>query len=107
MMYVVLVMPSAQSDLHEIQTWWQKHRSAAQAHRWYYGFLKALLKLEKNPERMPLAPENGRWPFQVRQLTFGLSRRSTHRALFTIRKDSVAVLRVQHLAQQELGADDI
>lgn len=106
MMHEVLVMPSARADLHDIQDWWKKHRSPAQANRWYYGFLKALLRLEKNPERMPLAPENGRWPFQVRQLSFGLGRRPTHRALFTIRKDSVAVLRVRHLAQQELGSDD-
>ena len=39
-------------------------------------------------------------------LVYGVGRRPTHRAVFTVRSDLVLVLRVRHLAQKEISPDD-
>lgn len=101
-MYHVVVTGPARRDFLEQHDWWATNRSAEQAARWYAGFYDALLSLAHNPERRSLAPEDGVWPYQLRQLTFGLGRRPSHRALFCIRGDAVFVLRVRSLAQSEL-----
>jgi plasmid stabilization system protein ParE len=61
-----------------------------------------VLSLAQNPERCTLAPENGRFPYELRQLNFGVGRKSTHRIIYTIRPIEVVILRVRHLAQQEI-----
>ena len=106
-MYTVLVAEPARLDIQDQQNWWAEHRSADQAARWYAGFFQALLQLETNPELFRRAPEDGLWPFTVRQLNYGLGRRATHRALFVVRKNEVVVLRVRHLAQDALTSDDV
>jgi hypothetical protein len=79
---------------------------AEQANRWYVGFIQAMLTLEKNPYRCPLAPESDLFPYEVRQLNYGQGRQPSHRALYTVRPDSVVVLRVRHLAQRPVSPDD-
>jgi hypothetical protein len=37
----------------------------------------------------------------------GLGRRPSHRVVFTIRPEGVVVLRVRHLAQERIAADDV
>lgn len=66
-----------------------------------------MTKLPAKVNRCPLAQENGTFPFEVRQLNFGLGRKATHRAVFTVRPDMILVLRVRHLAQNELTLDDL
>jgi hypothetical protein len=52
-----------------------------------------------------LAPENERFPYEVRQLNFGIGRKPTHRIVYTIRPREVVILRVRHLAQQNIDVD--
>jgi len=106
-MHAVFIAEPARLDLQQHHNWWAEHRSAEQAARWYAGFFKALLQLEAHPERFRKAPEDGLWPFVVRQLNFGIGRRPTHRALFVVRSNEVVVLRVRHLAQDALSADEL
>ncbi len=106
-MFTVEVTYPARQDMQEQHDWWAENRSAEQAARWYADFFRTLLDLEANPERYPRASEDGLWPFIVRQLNFGLGRKPTHRAVFTVRDSVVYVLRVRHLAQSELTADDL
>jgi plasmid stabilization system protein ParE len=106
-MHRVIITGPARLDLSDQHDWWAEHRSAEQATRWFGDFYRALESLAVDPEKHPLAPENGKWPFEVRQLTFGLGRKPSHRALFRIDGDFVAVLRTRHLAQAELNYDDI
>jgi len=40
------------------------------------------------------------------ETSYGLGAKSTHRAVFAIRPDQVLVLRIRHLAQQDISADD-
>ena len=102
----VAIARRARADLKEAVLWWAEHRSSEQALRWYGRALHAIRSLEKNPERHPLADESAMFPFEVRQLTFSLGRKPTHRAVFTIRPDMVLVLRVRLLAQESLKPDE-
>jgi plasmid stabilization system protein ParE len=106
-MFTVRIAEPAQYDMQEQRDWWAEHRSAEQAARWHQQFFQALLQLEETPARFSLASENGIWPFEVRQLNFGVGRKPTHRAVFTIRDNEVIVLRIRHFAQDSLTADEI
>jgi hypothetical protein len=84
MKYEVLIALRAQQEAQANHDWWAEHRSADQATQWYDEFLRATLSLEQNPDRFALAPENGRFPYEIRQLNFGIGRKSTHRLVYTI-----------------------
>lgn len=87
--------------------WWSRHRDADQAGRWYDGFLELLYQLDEMPERHPLAAENSKMPFELRELHFGLGSRPTHRALFRVLTDTVEILAVYHAAQDEARPDQL
>jgi plasmid stabilization system protein ParE len=106
-MFQVIISRPAERDIEAQHDWWAENRSAEQAARWHIAYLRAILDLKNHPERRPLASENGSWPFDVRQLKFGLGRRATHRAIYRIVGDQVVVLRSRHLAQNALRLDDI
>jgi plasmid stabilization system protein ParE len=107
MTYRVLLTERARRDLEAACTWWAQNRSHEQAQRWYAGFAAAIRSLRQNPERCPRAQENEILPCELRQLNYGVGRRPTHRAVFTIREDEVLVLRVRHLAQDQLSPGDL
>jgi plasmid stabilization system protein ParE len=102
MSHEVLLTLRASEEAQSIHDWWAKHRSREQADRWYEVFWQSILSLEQDPERCALARENGRWPYELRQMNFGLGSRPTHRIVFTMRYDRVVVLRVRHLAQRDI-----
>jgi plasmid stabilization system protein ParE len=103
----VILMDQAHAELEENCRWWAEHRSADEAERWYDGFSKTIKQLSTTAEQHAAARENGQFPFELRQLNYGLGRRPTHRAVYIIRPDMVLVVRVQHLAQDDLTLDDI
>lgn len=106
MNYEVLITQRAQQEAQAHHDWWDEHRSAQQAARWYDEFLSAACSLETNPDRCAVAPENDRFAYEIRQLNFGIGhRKATHRIVYTIRQSEVVVLRVRHLAQQEIGPE--
>ncbi len=97
---VILTEPAFE-DLRRNAEWWAKHRC------WYDGFVTTLETLDNNAERCGLARENAEFSYEVRELFYGVSSRPTHRALFTIRRDSVLVLVIRHVAQQDVTPDDL
>jgi plasmid stabilization system protein ParE len=105
MKYEVVIAARAQQEAQAAHDWWSENRSAEQAARWYDEFLKAACSLEQNPAGHATAPEDGRFPYEIRQLNFGIGRTPTHRIVYTIRPNQVVVLRVRHLAQQEIDLD--
>jgi plasmid stabilization system protein ParE len=107
MTYQVVLTDRAHQDLLRARQWWAENRSLEQAQRWYDGFAEAIHSLAEAPTRYMLAPENNDLAYDVRQLNYGLGRRPTHRALFTVRPQEVVILRVRHLAQQQLAPQDV
>lgn len=107
MTYRVVFARSADRELQGAADWWAAHRSPNQAERWYSGFSEALASLSRNPERCPLAAENGRFPYEIREMYYGLGTRPTHRAVFTIRGDIALVLSIRHAAQEDLKEGDL
>ena len=103
----VFLTDRAQRDIEDSYSWWAEHRSAEQAIRWRNACEQAIDALPHNAQQCPLSPESERFPAEVRQRHLGLGRRPSHRVIFTIRPDMILVLRVQHLAQQELSLDDL
>lgn len=103
----VIFTPEAEASLWENAEWWARNRSAEQAQRWYDGFVGALEKLGEHPEEFPLARENDKFPFELRELHFGLASRPTHRALFVIRPEAVVVVSIRHVSQREVTPDDL
>ncbi len=96
----VILTNVAEDELDSAYRWYAEHAPES-AERWYNGFIDQLQSLANDPERFPLAPESGHFVAQVRQLLYG-RRRKTHRALFTIRPDTVVVVRIRHVAQAPL-----
>jgi plasmid stabilization system protein ParE len=107
MKYPVILHPRADQQLENIVAWWAENRSSEQAERWYVGFVQSLKSLAQTPDRHELAAEDAEFPFEVRELRYGLGKRPTHRALFTVRPDMVYVLLVRHLAQRDVSLDDL
>jgi plasmid stabilization system protein ParE len=107
MTYRVLLTENARRDLEAACAWWAENRSHEQAERWYTGFAAAIRSLRENPQRCARAQESEALSVELRQLNYGLGRRPTHRAVFTIRKDVVVVLRVRHLAQDQFASRDL
>jgi len=83
------------------------NRSAKQASRWYNGIRAAIASLDRFPERCALAAENDQFPYELRELYFGLGSRPTHRVVFTVAKQHVVVLAVRHTAQGRLEPKDV
>ena len=103
----VIITPEAAQNLWEAAEWWARHRSLAQAQRWYDGFVDALDSLADRPFRCSLARENDDFPYELRELHYGVGSRPTHRALFTVRPDAVIVLSIRHAAQKDVAPDDL
>jgi len=103
----VIIQREAEEQIVDSARWWAEHRSAEQAARWYAGIVDAIDTLADNPQRCPLARENPAFPYELRELHFGLGSRPTHRVLFTIRPDAVVVLSVRHGAQQDVTPEDL
>ena len=104
MSYELVLTDRAGADLEEAYRWYAE-RSPERAARWYNGFLEALGTLATNPQRCGLAPENARFPFEVRQLIYG--KHHTYRALFTMRQERVVVLHVRHTARRQIRPEEL
>ncbi len=103
----IVITEQAEREMQSAYDWWATHRSKDQADRWYAGLANAIADLSENAERHGQSREGDRFAYEIRDLLFGLGRRPTHRAVFTIRAEEVVVLTVRHLAQQALSPDDI
>jgi len=96
----------AHQDIDSICDWWSKNRSARQADHWYQELVAAVDTLQLQPDRFALAVESVQLPMNLRQVNFGSGKKQTHRIVYTVRPDMILILRVRHLAQDELTADD-
>lgn len=107
MRYTVVTTERAAREIEEAAAWWARERSVEQAEQWYLGIRAAIANLATSPERWAIAAERQRFPYEIRELHFGLGSRPTHRVLFTIVKETVLVLTVRHAAQDRIRPKDI
>lgn len=107
MTYAVVVTEQAAREMEESAAWWARERSVEQAERWYAGIRAAISTLAERPERWPQAAEDGDFPYPVRELHYGVGSHPTHRAVFTIVRETVVVLTVRHGAQDRLRPGDV
>ena len=107
MTYRVIITRRAERDMQDAARWWATERSAAQAKRWLDGLDKALQSLTQAAARCSLAAEHEQFPYELRELHYGVGSRPTHRAVFTIAEDFVLVLAVRHGAQDQLQSEDL
>jgi len=59
---------AAEDDAASILSWLFSQHAGETAIRWFLAMEEAIQSLSTFPERCPLAPENARFPFEVRQL---------------------------------------
>jgi len=106
MSHVVIITDPARDQLLKNAVWWSANRSGEQAVRWYDGFISFLETLSNAPDKHRLARENHLFEDELRECYYGLSRR-THRAVYRIDGNVVRVLAIRHLAQDDMGPEDI
>ena len=97
MTYRVIVLPGAESDIADAVSWIAEHSPVAAA-RWLEGIRQALITLSEVPSRCPVAGDDFGSEVIVRQLFYG-RRRNRYRILFTVKGDTVQILRVRHGAR--------
>jgi plasmid stabilization system protein ParE len=97
MTHPVIMLPGAESDIADAVAWMAEHSPVAAA-RWLEGIRQAINTLSEMPSRCPVAGDDFGSEVIVRQLFYG-RRRNRYRILFTIKDDTVQVLRVRHGAR--------
>lgn len=105
----VIITQRALDDMEESATWWRENRSWGEAQRWCNGLERKLRELDDSPRRFPLAVEDAFVPHELPFVPYGLGRRPTHRALFTVDDESsvVRVILVQHVARGGIDPADL
>ena len=103
----VTIQKEAWSEAFASADWWSRHRSRDQAERWFDGLMVAIDSLKTTATRHALAAESDAFPFDLRQMNYGLGSRPTHRVLYEVRDDEVLVLTVRHLAQRDLQPENL
>ena len=103
MTYRVIVEPTAEREIRAAVRWKTENASPAAAAHWY-GLLKKIDTLRRQPSRCPLGAENDKFPEEIRELLYGRpgKRIHKHRIIFTIRNDVVHILYVRHTARDEI-----
>lgn len=92
---------AAEADLESILDWLISEHAGQTGLRWFEGLETAVASLANLPLRCPLARENTRFPFEVRQLHYG-RRPHVYRVLFTIDDERVVVLHIWHGRRERL-----
>ncbi len=72
MTFRVIVDDKAIDDIERNALWWAENHSAAEALRWYELAFKKIHSLDELPTRHALSRENDDFPYELRDLLFGL-----------------------------------
>jgi toxin ParE1/3/4 len=94
MAYHVEIAKNAEAELEELYLW-VVGRAPHQGAKWFNGLERAVLSLDRHPNRCPVAPESIDPDRPVRVLSYG-RKPHVYRIFFTI-DDDAKVVRVVHL----------
>ena len=106
MIYRVVLLPKAKSDIVRNARWWAEHHSAEQAACWVNTGEEQIESLQQFPESHAFSPENDHFEIEIRDKLVGLGSRRRYRAVFTIRGSEVFVLTLRAAEQGPLEGDD-
>ena len=95
MTFRVEISAQAERDAEAVLEWLLTQQAGKAGIDWFLKLDDAFASLAHFPERCPIAPEDSRFPFEVRQLLFG-NKPHFYRILFTIDGETVYVLRIRH-----------
>ena len=85
----------AEREAGSILQWLLAQHAGDAGIQWFLRLEDSIASLATFPERCPLAPENARFPFEVRQLLYG-RKPHVYRILFTVDGETVYVLHIRH-----------
>ena len=102
MVFRVESTAEAELDSIAILEWLMAQQAGDAGLRWFLALDDVIASLATLPHRCALAPENARFPFEVRQLLYG-RKPHVYRILFTIRGDTVYILHVRHGRRKRIG----
>ena len=94
MAYSVELAKNAEAELEELYLW-VVERAPQQGAAWFNGLERAILALDKHPDRCPVAPESIDPHNPVRVLSYG-RKLHVYRIFFTI-DHSAKIVRVVHV----------
>ena len=94
MAYSVELAKNAEAELEELYLW-MVERAPQQGAAWFNGLERAILALDKHPDRCPVAPESIDPHNPVRVLSYG-RKPHVYRIFFTI-DHSAKIVRVVHV----------
>ena len=95
MTFRVEISKQAEIDADGILDWLLEQRSGKAGIDWFLALDDAFASLAEFPERCSIAPENSRFPFEVRHLFYG-RKPHIYRILFTIERNTVHILHIRH-----------
>ncbi|HKM91936.1 MAG TPA: type II toxin-antitoxin system RelE/ParE family toxin [Candidatus Acidoferrales bacterium] len=95
MPFRVEITAQAEQEADAILEWLLSQHAGDAGVRWFLALEEAIATLSEFPARCTFAPENARFPFEVRQLLYG-HKPHVYRILFTIATDTVYVLHIRH-----------
>lgn len=101
MAFRVEISAQAERDAEEILDWLLSQHAGDAGIRWFLAMEEAIASLAEFPKRCSLAPENARFPFEVRQLLYG-NKPHIYRILFTIDVETVKILHIRHARRRPL-----
>jgi toxin ParE1/3/4 len=84
MAFRVEITAKAERDAETILEWLLAQHAGQAGIEWFLALDDAFASLAEFPQRCPIAPENTRFPFEVRQLLYG-RKPHVYRILFTIK----------------------
>jgi plasmid stabilization system protein ParE len=89
--YAVILEESAQADVRQSYEWGRDFWGKRAAQKWARELRTAILRqLSATPKAFPLAPEDGEFAEEIRQMVVG-----RYRVLFTIKDRKVHVLHIR------------
>jgi len=100
MNYTVFISDPAQEELDAAYTWLVE-KSPQHGPTWHNGLLDAIISLEQNPVRCPIASGSASARETTRQLLYG-DKQHAYRIFFAIRNEKVIVLHIIHASRQIL-----
>lgn len=106
-MYRLRITDQAEEDIRQNLYWWGENRSHEQAERWYDGVYAKIHTLVSTAGRYTPATEPSLRALGLKQASFGIGRRPTHRILYSIEGDEVVIYRVRAFKQDAIGPGDL